>query len=351
MKLTTLLETISIAGATIFSFVLRKPKLLYFGAATYGNVGDLAISVASEKLLREKSSRKVIVINDSISVTTAKWLRHFINSKDVVAFQGGGNFGDLYPKIEGEREAVFTLVQPKNPVLIQMPTSINFENSNEINLQKIRAAYSNVNIFARESYSFQNGHSMSLGQSLELVPDLVCSLVPQNSVKRHQQKKDSLKVLVIRRADHERRENQLLDELIRSYESNPKVSLKYTDTVVDVPDLSVRSTKKRQQIVNDKISEIAKADIVVTDRLHGMLLSRVARIPVIAFDNSTHKIKHTVSDWLGDDQGVLFVNSSGDVKQSVIEEWYVNAVRDNRAVQFDFELLTNRLRFHTGVNG
>lgn len=350
MRLTGSFEKVAIICKTVWLFMLKKPKILYFGAATYGNVGDLAITYASEKFLREKSGRKVIMINDSISVMMAGRLRRFITPKDIVVFQGGGNFGDIYPIIEREREQVFSRVHCKQPLMIQMPTSINYEDSDRISFSKIRNIYSYVSIFARESKSYRTGKAMALGRDLALVPDIVCTLIPEVMSQHLQHRPEYSTIIVIRRSDNERQPNNVMEKLIHSYASNSKINVVYTDTVVDVPALSIRTEKSRRQIVDDKISEIAKADVVITDRLHGMILSRVAQVPVIAFDNSTHKIKHTVSDWLSDDEGVLFVDSNESLSVSKVDEWYYDAINTNKSAHFDFEPLTNKIQFRTEVN-
>ncbi|MGU9505010.1 polysaccharide pyruvyl transferase family protein, partial [Bacillus paralicheniformis] len=51
----------------------------------------------------------------------------------------------------------------------------------------------------------------------------------------------------------------------------------------------------------------SKADLVVTDRLHGMLFSILTRRPCLVFANNNHKIESTISTWLQDVRSVKLV--------------------------------------------
>lgn len=67
----------------------------------------------------------------------------------------------------------------------------------------------------------------------------------------------------------------------------------YTDTVLsfDV------SQKKRLMYVSQKIEQFSKAEIVVTDRLHGMVMAYLAGTKVIAFGNCNYKVKG-IYEWI-----------------------------------------------------
>jgi len=49
----------------------------------------------------------------------------------------------------------------------------------------------------------------------------------------------------------------------------------------------------RREMIRNKMQEFAQAQLVVTDRLHGMVFSAVTGTPCIAFSNYNHKVKGT----------------------------------------------------------
>ena len=293
---------------------------------TYGNVGDIAIALASESLIRENTKKgELIIINDSISVITARLIRWFVSSTDCIIFQGGGNMGSIYTGIESERESVFSQFSNIQMLKLQFPSSINFKELRKKELARVQSIYSDVEIFAREYVSFEKAKEMKLGK-LHLSPDIVFFLADstcrQDSRSNVAAEKIFKKVLIIRRNDEERLENSAFDEIIKTIKSDNNLTVGFTDTVIELPSLSVRTDKKRKKIFQDKISEINKADIVLTDRLHGMILSLISGVPVVAFDNSTHKIQSTCKHWLSEYSNVYLHESEQSISLSKLKVWY-----------------------------
>lgn len=61
------------------------------------------------------------------------------------------------------------------------------------------------------------------------------------------------------------------------------------------------------RLLTDKIDQFRTARLVVTDRLHGMILSALAGTPCLVLPNTNHKIHQTWLDWLTDVPQVKFV--------------------------------------------
>ena len=47
--------------------------------------------------------------------------------------------------------------------------------------------------------------------------------------------------------------------------------------------------ENREQLLKQKIEEFQSAELVITDRLHGMIFSVITGTPCIAFDNLMRK--------------------------------------------------------------
>jgi exopolysaccharide biosynthesis predicted pyruvyltransferase EpsI len=60
-----------------------------------------------------------------------------------------------------------------------------------------------------------------------------------------------------------------------------------------------------QARLNRALAQIGDAEIVVTNRLHGMLLSRMSGKPVVYFDNTNRKLTAYMQTWMRDNDGVI----------------------------------------------
>src|SRR5690554_8192585 len=74
----------------------NKKQVYIFLAADYGNLGDVAITYAQTKFLKEHSDYQVIEIPISESLEGLWFVKENIKSGDIVTTVGGGNMGDLY---------------------------------------------------------------------------------------------------------------------------------------------------------------------------------------------------------------------------------------------------------------
>ncbi|MDK8210749.1 polysaccharide pyruvyl transferase family protein, partial [Bacillus subtilis] len=57
-------------------------------------------------------------------------------------------------------------------------------------------------------------------------------------------------------------------------------------------------------------SKFKAAEVVLTDRLHGMIFCAITRTPCIVFNNYNHKIESSYNDWLKDLKYIKFINTS-----------------------------------------
>ena len=69
------------------------------------------------------------------------------------------------------------------------------------------------------------------------------------------------------------------------------ISFEYGSTIDD--DFIKRSKRKRK--VKSLLNNIKKYDLVITDRLHGVILSYDVGVPCIALDNNTGKVQSVAS--------------------------------------------------------
>ena len=50
----------------------------------------------------------------------------------------------------------------------------------------------------------------------------------------------------------------------------------------------------------------SSSKIVITDRLHGLIFSKITSTPCIAIDNSNNKIRETYNAWLKGNKNIYF---------------------------------------------
>src|SRR5690606_38406975 len=106
-----------------------KNQAYIFLAADYGNLGDVAITYAQTKFLKEHSDYQVIEIPISESLEGLWSVKKNIKKGDIVTTVGGGNMGDLYDQIEFIRQLTFQWF-PNNRI-ISFPQTFDFTDSKE----------------------------------------------------------------------------------------------------------------------------------------------------------------------------------------------------------------------------
>lgn len=293
------------------SVLLRKKIAFLLGTATYGNIGDLAISRSSEEYIhRNFSSYTVISVTAYIADKNRHYLSRVIRDSDLVFIQGGGNFGDIYPDIEIERRRLLKSIRGHK--IVMLPTSFNVDGNFD------QSDYADVSFAIRESKSMTSAiQKMGNYNKLLLVPDIVLSL---NVNKKALDTSGGIKsVGLVIRDDKEKQENAALNTLMQMMDSE-KLSINKFDTTFSTR--GIFSKKLRNNVINQLLEKIKSNDLIVTDRLHGMILSVVVGVPVVVFDNSTNKILHTVKDWLSDNAAIYYVAEGEKITHKKIEIWY-----------------------------
>ena len=76
------------------------------------------------------------------------------------------------------------------------------------------------------------------------------------------------------------------------------------------------SRTERPEQMEALITRIASAECVVTDRLHGMVLSAVTGTPCVAFRNSYHKVE-ACYEWLKDLGWIRFIRETRELEEAV----------------------------------
>jgi len=300
----------------LISLLNRKERLLslnkrafIFLAADYGNIGDIAISQAQHQFL-EKNISGFDVVSIPISQTrlVLRSIKKQIKKDDVVTIIGGGNMGGIYPDIEALRQLVIQSFSRNR--IICFPQTLDWDDSTQSKraLQRIVKTYSrhpDIHVFARESITYTKLNeifSEHNNVNVDLVPDIVMS-----TTAKALDTQDCLKPAGILRCLRDDKEAALsvaqyaiLDVAL----ANTGYTIEKTDTHAGGSQLDEAQCAK---LLADKLSQFRAARLVVTDRLHGMILSLLSGTPCLVIPNSNHKISQTCHDWLQDHPRLIFV--------------------------------------------
>lgn len=287
----------------------KGKRSFIFLAADYGNIGDLAISSAQEKFIKENlTDYEVFPVPISKTRLWLDSIKKQVNSEDIITMIGGGNMGSLYPDIEDLRQLVIRSF-PYNKIVC-FPQTLDWDESQSSNkalkkIVKIYSTHTDIHVFARESITYRKLEEIFSGQpnvKIGFVPDIVMSTSARRLGVESSSKPSG--VLTCLRNDKEcglkAEHYAILDRAI----GDTGLTINKTDTHAGGSGLSKAECNK---LLSNKIQQFAEAELVITDRLHGMILCMLSGTPCLVLPNSNHKIRQTYLDWLKDHPRLIFV--------------------------------------------
>lgn len=269
-----------------------RPKFYMFGVPSYTNMGDQAVALAERKYIENEFPEyqyiEIIEDDDDDAIPVVK--KH-LQPKDIIAFTGGGNMGNLYHNHEEARRKVFSTFTDN--LTISFPQSIHFEDNEDgaAEKKKSQEAYSknpNPVLVARDAQSF---HRMqrTFRNPVIFTPDMVLYM---NSVDWKFKRNGALFVL---RHDTEKVVKQsTIDNVKRLLDDT--LPVERVDTVLDEPSTITPIT--RDTLYEEELELFSHQNIIITDRWHAMVFSVLTGTPCLLFGNSYGKGKHAYMDWL-----------------------------------------------------
>lgn len=286
-----------------------RKRAFIFLAADYGNIGDLAISAAQEKFLEENLlDYEVFPIPISKTRLWLDSIKKQVKSEDIITLIGGGNMGSLYPDIEDLRKLVIKKF-PYNKVVC-FPQTLDWDESHSSHkalkkIVKIYSGHSDIHIFARELITYKKLEELFNRQQnvkIGFVPDIVMSASAKKLGVVNSSKPTG--ILTCLRNDKECALKAEHYTILDSVLSDIGLTITKTDTHAGGSGLSKAECNK---LLSNKIQQFAEAQLVITDRLHGMILCILSGTPCLVLPNSNHKIRQTYLDWLKDHPRLVFV--------------------------------------------
>jgi len=277
---------------------LSGKTIAYIDIPVHFNVGDLLIYHGTEAFLKN-NGLNVIYRSDIFNLD-----KKCLDKVDLILFHGGGNFGDLYPKIHNKRIGIIDKYKHKE--IIVLPQSVHFNSlSNRDETEKVLKSHPNLTMYVRDEDSFFWLKDLSV--NVDMMPDMAHSLYPihsENTVKRSYNKN-----LVLRRVDIESKigadnlEKDIVTfdwfELITKLDKlNAKLYRLLSRTPISQNFLARYWYFASKIIINRAIDYFNKYQQVDTDRLHGLIFSNLLYKEVIVRDNSYGKNSKYYLAWL-----------------------------------------------------
>jgi len=261
-------------------------------------------------------------------------LQHFDKSKikdsDLILMQGGGNFGDLYRKIQLFR---LEIVQkfPNNKIII-FPQTVYYEDLNLLKKDsEILNMHTNLTVCVRDNKSMEILKKYLFNAEIFLVPDMAFCLDFEKHLKEPNKNK---KQLFFKRVDKELAPNDYLTKIKNNdnleihdwptFERNLLLSIFYkleskiAKEFFKIPFLrnfiDPKTGFKNNNILNNYIHQglelINVYDEIYTTRLHGLILAILLNKKVFLFDNTYGKNKSFYETWLTDFENVFLINNN-----------------------------------------
>lgn len=290
----------------------RKHAFIFL-AADYGNLGDVAITYAQTKFLNDKlgSDFEVIEIPISQSLEGLHFVKKNIQSGDIVTSVGGGNLGDLYDQIEFIRQMAVQFF-PHNK-FISFPQTFDFNDSSSGRkaLEVAKKTYNNhPNLYfvAREKTSYDLMRTHFTNATVLLTPDIVISLDQEHPERERKG------AVICMRQDQEKNLSEKQTAFIQDEIKNRFESVSYYDTHIKKNSLSIQ---ERERELNKIWDAFKSAELVVTDRLHGMIFCYITNTPCLVFQNNNHKVRETC-DWI---KGNSNINLVPEFSENAIKEF------------------------------
>jgi exopolysaccharide biosynthesis predicted pyruvyltransferase EpsI len=272
---------------------------------TYSNVGDSAIYLGALRLLDEAFARPadhvgsrfdpVASVGDAVAAEGG-----------IILLQGGGNFGDVWPQHQSYREAV--IARYPGHRIVQLPQSIHFSDEGGADrFARIVERHKDFHLLVRDRASLELAQR-KFDCPVHLCPDMAYMLGHQwRDMPR------IYDILCMFRTDKERRgdtdQTRLFEGFgrIDDWLQEPRMAT-FADRAANRLSRELRVARRglsgyRERMfrryaaerVERGLTQLASADLVVTDRLHVHILSTLLGKRHVVVDNFYGKISRYIA--------------------------------------------------------
>lgn len=291
------------------TFPLGK-KVYLIGTPSHENLGDSAIVLAQKAFLEACGWDAERIIELSAEDYDRDWVRiqKWIPRNALIAQLGGGHLGSQWPYEENlHRQQVTAFPNNKNVIFPQTICYLPDEQGRAEEKASV-AVYNgkeNLTMVAREKKSYEIMKSLYPNTKILLTPDIVLSASMELFRAKEQPRSG---VLLCLRSDAERVLGQEDHHELEAMLQSQRIPYGFVDMYTNE-----KVTKEnRRELVCEKMEQLSRARLVITDRLHGMVFCALTGTPCIALSNNNHKVQGTY-EWISYLPYIRYANNLTEV--------------------------------------
>jgi len=314
---------------TLRPLLLGKAEhICIIDAAGYPNVGDNAILLGQLNFIERNFPQARLSAYDTFSYAAGANRR--IEEASAIIISGGGNFGDIWPYHQRLRTRI--LEQFPHKPIIQAPQSISFSSEAERDaMAALIARQSAFTLLVRDHKSLDFARRY-FDCDVQLTPDMAFAM---NPVAREPPTADYFCLL---RTDKERLgdHNPILATLratngtiiVDDWLEAPRDAISALDRglqwatrrksrLMSRMNGAVTTARRRyaESRLRHGIALLSQGKVVITDRLHGHILSCLLDIPHFAFDSADGKISAFHEAWIAGTAGAELLETPEQLRE------------------------------------
>lgn len=277
----------------------QKAKCTLVGTPSYGNLGDQLIAVAEMEFLRSiYGNESVFEVSENDVRYRFRRVKKYIKKDMTVYLQGGGNISDIWTDQEKLRKKIIKSFDNK---MIVFPQTVFF--SNNICEHKILNKYKDtVTVCAREKYTYELLKKNKI--KTYLCPDMAFYLKKCYEHEFENQERYGIGVCI--RNDFEKSYINA-EEQIFNFLKDKNYEYEAFTTVIDEY-ITKAERKKKIDII---LKYISGKELIITDRLHAMIMAYLTNTPCISLANQNKKVEGTY-EWIKNVENIYFTKNLND---------------------------------------
>jgi len=267
----------------------NKKMLFLLMTPEHKNLGDHAIAKAELNFLSDYNVCEITEYQLSVLSKFPQILKK-VFKKDLLVFNGGGYLGTLWFAAEELLRMILDLCKSTNRIIMFTQT-IFYENNafGKEEFEKSKEIYNSCKNFiltSREKHSYEI--MKDAYKNVYLIPDIVLSLNDCKSDCKRAGIQFTLRNDVEKTMADDYRE-----KLISFFESKYDGNISFADMGAE----SDVAPENRDAELDKHFDKFRSAQLVVTDRLHGMIFSAITDTPCIVLNSKSPKVQG-VYNWI-----------------------------------------------------
>lgn len=283
----------------------------------YKNYGDQLIAFSENLLLNEAGIFNVIEIPYEDCRAIGPKFSKILKDGDSVLFTGGGYLGDLWQDLEKTTESILSCVRTYNKVLffpqsIFFQEDIDYSNSNLIKLVR-NCCSTCILLSTRERVTTKRLQPYLKQDIIKMLPDVGLFVRWNDLINERPGRRSNLSLVCIR---HDKESLQDKTFGVRLTEALIAAGMQISSIDTHDPEGEITPDYRADEI-GALAKKFGEASVVITNRLHGMVLAMIMGTPCIVLDNVSGKV-FGVAQWVKCDYPVYFANNY-DVSAELIK--------------------------------